>query len=477
MVSYHIPMETLRAEVEKFKGGNITNCFEKWANITQDQFVLNIVKFGLTMEFAKVPLCQFVPPLNSSPGETEIIDAEISKLLSKGVIVNTTREPNDYVSSIFTRTKKNGSYRMILNLKTFNEFFKFKHCKLESIEDALDLITEGCYFGSVDMKDAYYSVSIHENSETVSIQKYLKLSWKKECYQYVVPPNGFSPAVRVFPKVLTPPFKYMRSKGHLSVKYSVNSLLLWKTFDICLKSIRAIVALSLELGFTIHPEKSVLVPTQQIIFLGFEIDSVKMTITLTEEMKQSIYMLCENILSNYQASIRDLAQTIGVIVSSFRAVPYGPMYYRELEKCKVQSLARSGGDFNRKTYISEEAADELQWLIRNIFDAFAPIKFPPFDLTIFFDASLEGWGDTNQVTEIRGRWNCMENKCHINSLELQAAFLCLKAFCKNKTRLHVLLKLDNTTAVAYINKKGGTISSSCNKLAKEIWNWAKGQDI
>ena len=28
MVSYHILMETLRAEVEKFKGANITNCFE-----------------------------------------------------------------------------------------------------------------------------------------------------------------------------------------------------------------------------------------------------------------------------------------------------------------------------------------------------------------------------------------------------------------------------------------------------------------
>ena len=156
-------MENLRAEVEKFKGGNITSCFEKWANITQDQFVLNIVKFGLTMEFAEVLLCQFVPPLNFSPGETEIIDAEISKLLSKGVIVNTTREPNNYISSIFTRTKKDGSYRMILNLKTFNEFLKFKHCKLESIEDALELITEGCCFGFVDLKDAYYSIPIHEN--------------------------------------------------------------------------------------------------------------------------------------------------------------------------------------------------------------------------------------------------------------------------------------------------------------------------
>ena len=58
MVScHHISMETLRVEVEKFKDSNITNSFEKWANVTQDQVVLNIVKFGLTMEFAEVPLC------------------------------------------------------------------------------------------------------------------------------------------------------------------------------------------------------------------------------------------------------------------------------------------------------------------------------------------------------------------------------------------------------------------------------------
>ena len=38
---------------------------------------------------------------------------------------------------------------MIINLKTFNEFLKFKHRKLESVEDSLDFITEGCYFGSV----------------------------------------------------------------------------------------------------------------------------------------------------------------------------------------------------------------------------------------------------------------------------------------------------------------------------------------
>ena len=107
--------------------------------------------------------------------------------------------------------------------------------------------------------------------------------WKEEYYQYIVLPNGFLSAVRVFTKDLTPPFKYLRSNGHLPVKYIDDCLLLEETFENCFKNIRATVALIRELGFTIHPEKSVLALPQQIIFLGFVIDSVKMTITLTEE--------------------------------------------------------------------------------------------------------------------------------------------------------------------------------------------------
>ena len=66
---------------------------------------------------------------------------------------------------------------------------------------------------------------------------------------------------------------------------------------------------------------------------------------------------------------------------------------------------------------------------------------------------LERWRGKVKVIEIAVRWNCIENKCHIHSFELHVASSCLKAFCKNEIRLHVLLKLDNTTAIAYINKK------------------------
>ena len=49
-------MIKLGVDVEKPQGCSITNYFKNWANITQDEFFLYIVKFGLTMEFAEVPV-------------------------------------------------------------------------------------------------------------------------------------------------------------------------------------------------------------------------------------------------------------------------------------------------------------------------------------------------------------------------------------------------------------------------------------
>ena len=46
---------------------------------------------------------------------------------------------------IFLKERRDDTYRIILNLKKFNDFV-LPHCKLESIEDALNLTTEGCYF-------------------------------------------------------------------------------------------------------------------------------------------------------------------------------------------------------------------------------------------------------------------------------------------------------------------------------------------
>ena len=62
--------------------------------------------------------------------------------------------------------------------------------------------------------------------------------------------------------------EFLRSKGYLSAKYIDDSIFLIDTFEICLNNIGPSAAFLQELGFTIHTEKSVLVPTQQTYFYG-----------------------------------------------------------------------------------------------------------------------------------------------------------------------------------------------------------------
>ena len=49
-----------------------------------------------------------------------IINSDIQKFKSKKVIVNTDKRIEDYISDVFTRSKKGGSPRLILTLKNFN---------------------------------------------------------------------------------------------------------------------------------------------------------------------------------------------------------------------------------------------------------------------------------------------------------------------------------------------------------------------
>ena len=54
----------------------------------------------------------------------------------------------------------------------------------------------------------------------------------------------------------------------------------------CVQNVYASLCLFEKLGFVIHPEQSVLAPTHVITYLGFEINSVDMTVTLMREKKE-----------------------------------------------------------------------------------------------------------------------------------------------------------------------------------------------
>ena len=79
------------------------------------------------MVFLTAPVCGFYTHKMHSKQDPDITQAEICKLLSKGVIVPIQRKDDDFVSNIFTRKKRDDTYRMILNLKKFNDFLLVPH--------------------------------------------------------------------------------------------------------------------------------------------------------------------------------------------------------------------------------------------------------------------------------------------------------------------------------------------------------------
>ena len=66
--------------------------------------------------------------------ETLIIQNEIQKLLDISVLIVVKNSEEQFLSPIFLRPKPNGEYRMIMNLKKFNEFVPYHHFKMDTFE-------------------------------------------------------------------------------------------------------------------------------------------------------------------------------------------------------------------------------------------------------------------------------------------------------------------------------------------------------
>ena len=208
------------------------------------------------------------------------VDEEITKLLDKEVIALSEHEEGQFLSDIFTKEKK-------------VEYVVKRHFKMDSFETARAVITQDCYMASLDLRDAYYSVPIAECD-----RKFFKFCWNNQLYNFKALANGLSSGPRLFTKLLEPPLSKLRSMGHVITAYIDDSLLVGLTEEKASKAVQDTAKLLEALGFIIHPEKSVFTPRQEIEYLGFKIDSKKMTVTLPTARKLDVKMVCDRLLGD-----------------------------------------------------------------------------------------------------------------------------------------------------------------------------------
>ena len=357
-----------------------------WSSITTDQNILDIVQH-CHLEIGNPNQTRPRPEIQFDSNEKEIIDSEITHLLEMGVIELAVHSPGEYISTIFVRKKKSGKYRMILNLKGLNQHIEKHHFKMDTLWSAVRLMTPNCFMASIDLTDAYYVVPIAEEH-----RKYLRFYWQGCLYQYTCMPNGLSSAPRCFTKLLKPVYSTLRQSGHINVGYIDDSYLQGSDIKECLLNISETQTLFTRLGFVINVEKSCFIPAQQITFLGFVLDSVSMTIALTEDKKAKVKANCKALLPKTNTTITELAQLVGTLVSCLPGVQFGKLHYRNLDIEKNMALRKHKGNYEAQLTLSSTAKDELIWRIENVDKAFNPISHGNPTIELRTDASKKGWG-------------------------------------------------------------------------------------
>ena len=135
---------------------------EKWQENTSDKWIINTVA-GYRLEFDQMPF-QISPPgpIKFSDAEHNLILKEIESMLTRQIISEVTPSEGQYSSSFFSRLKKDGTLHLILNLKSLNKDMEYRHFKIETLQTAITLMHPQCWFASIDLKDACFSVNVCE---------------------------------------------------------------------------------------------------------------------------------------------------------------------------------------------------------------------------------------------------------------------------------------------------------------------------
>lgn len=162
----------------------------------------------------------------------------------------------------------------------------------------------------------------------------MRFQFDQRYFEFTCLPFGLSVAPLIFTKIMKPIVSNLRKRGYLSVLYLDDFLLFRNSYSACQDNVKETWKLLKKLGFIINEKKSRITQSQRCKFLGFYFDSVRWTVELTKEKKESIREKSTQLKSRNSVKIRVFAQFLGTLVSACFAIYYGWSHTKAFEREK-----------------------------------------------------------------------------------------------------------------------------------------------
>ncbi|ROL51349.1 Transposon Ty3-G Gag-Pol polyprotein [Anabarilius grahami] len=367
-----------------------------------------------------------VLPTVVAPEQSLVMEQEVTTLLQKGAIerVPPPSKMSGFYSRYFIVPKKDGGLRPIIDLRVLNRSVKKLKFKMLTLKQIIPQIRSEDWFVAIDLKDAYFHVSIHP-----SHRKFLRFAFGGEAYQYRVLPFGLSLSPRTFTKCVDAALAPLRLQGIRVLNYIDDWLILAQTERLAVQHRDVVLSHMKRLGLRLNAKKSVLVPSQVANYLGVIWDSTTMQAQLTPARVNSILGAVKGVKLGQSLTVKQFQRLLGLMAAASNVITIGLLYMRPLQWwLRTKGFSPRGNPF-RMIKVTRRCLRALVMCKKPWFLSQGPVLGTSRRrVMLTTDASLTGWGAIMSGRSAQGLWEDHQLSWHINRLEMMAVFFAVKYF-------------------------------------------------
>ena len=388
-------------------------------------------------------------------------------LIAKGAVELAPLPSPGFYSRLFVVWKTSGSWRPVINLSHLNRFVDVSHFQMETIQSVLLSVRQGDWMASIDLKEAYLQVPVHPES-----RPFLRFVSKGHIFQFKALCFGLSTAPQVFSRVMAPVSAILHAMGICMRRYLDDWLVQTSSRESLLRDLQTVLGLCHKLGVVINREKSQLVPSQVVQYLGVVINTQSFVASPSLDRISRLLSTAGEFRSSASPPARLWLSLLGMLSSLAHLVPGGRLRMRSLQLC----LNRSWDHVDLLVPVAWTASCLQDLHLPRLSQGVSLCQVSP-SLDFWSDASDVGWGAHLGHQVASGLWDFQQASLSINARELLAIQHGLQHFQLSLRGHTVAVYCDNVTAVAYLRKECGTRSPLLNTIAQEILRWSESLAI
>ena len=328
-----------------------------------------------------------IPMPSSSPISITgaALEEVILGLIAKGALELAPLPSPGFYSHLFVVWETSGSWRPVIDLSHLNRFVDVSHFQMETIQSVLLSVRQGDWMASIDLKEAYLQVPVHPAS-----RHFLRFMFRGTVYQFkaVLWPLHSSAGLHqghgsCFSYTPFSGYPYASIPRRLAGPVFLSGVSPRGSAD-CPPTFSRI-------GDCHHPQKSNLIPSQVVQYLGVVIGSTSFRASPSVERISRLHSTAAEFQSCASPTASLWLSLLGVLSSLAHLIPGGRLRLRSLQLCLHRSWNRQV--LEAPVLVLMECLHDLQWwlhLPRVSLGVCLRQVFP--DLHFWSDASDVGWG-------------------------------------------------------------------------------------